>query len=155
MARHVALTALLLIAAGLAGCAHEKAGLEGYRWAYLEGGEDAPRLAYGRPDSDDVVLMMRCRPGRDLIDVSAVGLSGGELVLASRRAESRLLARRVEDAMTQGGLLEASGRASAAALEGFRKSGDLALLVRGERHSLTAVSADRSQVRAFFKACAA
>ena len=152
MASRIAFAALS-IAGLLAGCAHEKAGLDGYRWAYLDEGPDAPRLAYGRPNSDDVVLMISCRPGQDQVAVSAVGLSGGEIVLASGRAESRLAAIRVDDAMTGGGLLEARGKASAPALDGFRRSGDLALLTKGERHSLAAGSADRGRVKAFFEAC--
>ncbi|MET3664599.1 hypothetical protein [Caulobacter sp. 1776] len=153
--RIAAFTALTLLAAGLAGCAHEKVGMDGYRWAYLADGGEAPRLAYGRPNSDDVVLMISCQPGRDRVNVSAVGLSGSEIVLASGRAESRFAAATVEDALSDGGLLEARGQASAPALEGFRKSGDLALLTKGERHSLAAESADRGYVRAFFKACGA
>ena len=142
----------LLLAAGLAGCAHEKVAQNGYRWAYLADSGEDPRLAYGRPDSDDVVLMMRCRPGAGQIDMSAVGLSGGELVLASGRSESRFAAARIDDAMSEG-LMEARGDVGAPALRGFRKSGDLMLLNRGGRHSLAANSADRGQVRAFFTAC--
>ncbi|HJV41605.1 hypothetical protein [Caulobacter sp.] len=155
MASRIIAFAALGLAATLAGCAHEKVALDGYRWAYLEEDQDAPRLAYGRPNSDDVVLMISCRPGQDQVDVSAAGLSGGELVLASGRAESRFKAARVEDAMSQEGLLEARGTTSAPALDGFRKSGDLALLAKGERHNLSAGSADRGHVRAFFKACGA
>jgi hypothetical protein len=142
----------LALAAGLAGCAHEKVAADGYRWAYLADAGEDPRLAYGRPDSDDVVLMMRCRPGAGELDMSAVGLPGGELVLASGRHESRFTAAKVDDAMSEG-LMEARGGARAPALLGFRKSGDLAVLSRGERHSLAANSADRGQVRAFFRAC--
>jgi hypothetical protein len=156
MASRIAPVVVLgLLAAGLAGCAHEKVAQGGYHWAYLESGAEAPRLAYGRPDSDDVVLMLSCRPGQDRVDVSAIGLSGGEIVLASGRAESRFAAAKVEDAMDGGGFLEARGKASAPALDGFRKSGDLALLTQGERHSLSANSADRGHVRAFFRACGA
>jgi len=153
MGRRITAFAALGLTALLAGCAHEKAALDGYRWAYLADGAEAPRLAYGRPNTDDVVLMISCRPGQDQVDVSAVGLSGGEIVLASGRVESRFAAARVEDALSQGGVLEGRGKASAPALDGFRKSGDLALLTQGERHSLTADSADRGRVRAFFKAC--
>lgn len=153
--RIAAFTALSLLAVALAGCAHEKVGMDGYRWAYLADGAETPRLAYGRPNSDDVVLMMSCRPGQDRVNVSVVGLSGGEVVLASGRTESRFAAAKVQDALSEGGLLEARGKASAPALTGFRKSGDLALLNKGERHSLAAESADRGHVRAFFKACGA
>lgn len=154
MASRIApIVVLGLLAVALTGCAHEEVAQNGYRWAYLENGAEAPRLAYGRPDSDDVVLMLSCGLGQDRVDVSAVGLSGGEIVLASGRAESRFAAARVDDAMDGGGLLEARGKTSAPALDGFRKSGDLALLTQGERHSLAASSADREHVRAFFKAC--
>lgn len=153
MGRRITAFAALGLAAMLAGCAHEKVALDGYRWSYLEGGSEAPRLAYGRPNSDDVVLMISCRPGQDQVDVSAVGLSGGEIVLASGRAESRFAAAKVDDALSQGGLLEGRGKASAPALDGFRRSGDLALLTKGERHNLSAESADRGHVKAFFKAC--
>lgn len=153
MASRIALAALAMLTAGLAGCAHEKVAVSGYRWAYLEAAQEAPRLAYGRPNSDDVVLMISCRPGQDQVDVSAVGLSGGEIVLTSGRRESRFAAAKVDNAMGDGGLLEARGKASAPALAGFRKSGDLALLTKGERHDLAAGSADQGHVKAFFKAC--
>ena len=83
-----------------------------------------------------------------------MGLSGGEIVLASGRAESRFAAAKLDDAMG-GDLLAGRGEASAEALDRFRRSGDLALLTKGERHSLAANSADQGQVRAFFKACRA
>ena len=153
MGRRIAAFAALSLAATLAGCAHEKVALDGYRWAYLADGSEAPRLAYGRPNTDDVVMMISCRPGQDQVNVSAVGLSGGEIVLASGRTESRFSAVRVDDALSQGGFLEGRGKTSAPALDGFRRSGDLALLTKGERHSLSADAADRGQVKAFFKAC--
>jgi hypothetical protein len=153
MGRRIAAFAALSLATLLAGCAHEKVALDGYRWAYLADGSEAPRLAYGRPNTDDVVLMISCRPGQDQVDVSAVGLTGGEIVLASGRTESRFAAAKVDDALSEGGFLEGRGKASAPALDGFNRSGDLALLTKGERHSLAAESADRASVRNFFKAC--
>jgi hypothetical protein len=102
MATRIAAFAALSLATCLAGCAHEKValdrlslGLSGRRFG------EAPRLAYGRPNSDDVVLMISCRPGQDQVDVSAVGLSGGEIVLASGRTESRFAAAKVDDALTK------------------------------------------------------
>jgi hypothetical protein len=155
MASRIALATLALLTAGLAGCAHEKVAEGGYRWAYLEAPQDAPRLAYGRPNSDDVVLMISCRPGQDQVDVSALGLSGSEIVLTSGRNESRFPADALEDEVSGGKLLEGRGRTSAPALANFRKSGNLALLTKGERHDLAAGSADQGHVKAFFKACGA
>lgn len=144
--------AALVLATALAGCAHEKMASTGYQWAYL--GDDAaePRLAYGRANSDDVVLMIRCHPGGDAVNVSAAGLTDARLVLASGRTESRFEGVMVHDPMS-GGLLEARGKASAPALAAFRRSGDLAVLTRGERHSLAATAGDRRHVKAYFKAC--
>lgn len=155
MASRIALAALALLAAGLAGCAHEKVAVNSYRWAYLDSALDAPRLAYGRPNSDDVVLMITCQPGQDQVDVSALGLSGSEIVLTSGRTESRFPADALEDEASGGKLLEGRGRTSAPALANFRKSGELDLLTKGRRHSLAAGSADQGHVRAFFKACEA
>ncbi|ACL95611.2 hypothetical protein [Caulobacter vibrioides] len=149
--RSLALAALSL-ATALAGCAHERMASTGYQWAYLGNNTAEPRLAYGRPNSDDVVMMIRCQPGRDQIDLAVAGLSEAQLVLASGRTQSRFEAVLVDDPMS-GSLLEARGKSSAAALEGFRKSGDLKLLSNGQRHSLAATSADREKVAAFFKAC--
>ena len=152
MASRTLALAALGLAAALAGCAHEKQASNGLQWAYVSDDSAEPRLAYGRPNSDDVVMMIRCQPGRDHIDLAVAGLSDAQLVLASGRTESRFDAARVEDPMS-GDLLEARGKSSAAALAGFRKSGDLELLSNGQRHSLAATTADRKQVKAFFKAC--
>lgn len=152
MASRTFALAALGLAAALAGCAHEKQASTGLQWAYVSDDPAEPRLAYGRPNSDDVVMMIRCQPGRDQIDLTVAGLSDAQLVLASAGTESRFDAAQVEDPMS-GGLLEARGKSSAAALAGFRRSGDLKLLSHGQRHSLAATKADRAQVKAFFKAC--
>ncbi len=149
------LAALGLLAAGLAGCAHEKAADSGYRWAFLSDAGEAPRLAYGRPSSDDVILMLSCSPGADSVQISAVGLNGRDIVLASDRIESRFPAGKVVSALGETGLQEASGRMSAPALAGFQHTGDLTILTNGERHNLDARREDEGQVKAFFRSCAA
>ncbi len=151
--RTAAFAALGLLAASMGGCAHEKVADNGYRWAYLEAGQEPARLAYGLPDTDSVALMMSCRPDKDGIDVTAVGLPGDTIVLASGGAESRLPAAKIDDELNDGGTLQAQAKADAPALAGFRRSGELALLTKGERHDLAAGSADRGKVRAFFTAC--
>lgn len=156
MARPVAaFTALGLLAFALAGCAHEPAADSGYRWAFLKDAGEAPRLAYGRPFSDDVILMLSCSPGADSVNISAIGLKGAEIVLASRKIQSRFAARKTESALGDNGLLEASGRMSAPALAGFQHTGDLVVVTEGRRHSLSASRQDEGQVKAFFRSCAA
>ena len=156
MGRPIAtLAALGLLAAGLAGCAHEKVADSGYRWAFLSDASEAPRLAYGRPSSDDVILMLSCSPGADSVKISAVGLNGPEIVLASDRIESRFPAGRADSALGDTGLLEARARMSSPALAGFQHTGDLTILTNGERHNLHARREDEDQVKAFFRTCAA
>jgi hypothetical protein len=156
MGRRVsAIAALAVMTLGLTACVHDKAGGPDYRWTYLNDADEAPRLAYGRPASDDVVVMLSCSPGADSVRISATGLEGGEIVLASDRSESRFPAAKVDNAMVETGLLEARGKMSAPALSGFQLTGELALLTNGERHRLNAVREDRGQVKAFFRRCAA
>ena len=141
--------------AGLAGCASRNVAASDYRWAYLADAGEAPRLAYGRPSSDDVVLMLSCSPGADSVRISAIGLSGREIVLASDRVESRFAAKKGESGLVESGLLEANGKMSAPALAGFQLTGELAVLTEGERHNLDVAREDRGQVKAFFRSCAA
>ena len=155
MARPIAALAALGLAASLAGCAHERVADSGYRWAFLSDSGEAPRLAYGRPYSDDVVLMLSCSPGADSVRISAVGLNDREIVLASNRIESRFPAQKAESALAETGLLEARGRMSAPALVGFQHTGDLTVLTKGQRHNLHAKREDEGQVKAFFRSCAA
>jgi hypothetical protein len=138
----------------LSGCAHDQSSAQGYAWNYMNNEGEGPKLAYGRPDSDDVVMMMACAPRASAVTLTATGLSGDEIALASGRTVTRLKARAAASDMSDG-VLEARTSVDAAALSAFRRTGDLALLVADERHSLDAAPADQRQVKAFFKACSA
>lgn len=150
-----ALIALGLVATALAGCAHERAASPDYRWTFLNDADEAPRLSYGRPSSDEVLLMLACAPGADSVRISATGLGDREIILRSDEAQTRFPAQRAETPMSDEGLLEARGRMSASALAGFQLTGRLAVLQSGTRHSLDAGRVDRGQVTAFFRSCAA
>lgn len=155
MGRSIAATiALGLLAVGLASCA-SRVESPSYRWSYLSETGEAPKLAYGRPFSDEVLLMLSCSPGADSVNISAVGLNGQEIVLASDRTESRFPASKTDDALFENGLLEGQGRMSAPALAGFQLTGELAVVTKGQRHKLDVAREDRDQVRTFFRSCAA
>lgn len=143
---------LALAGMALAGCAYDRSSAPGYAWSYMTGEAEGPKLAYGRPDSDDVVLMMACAPRASALTLTATGLTGGEIALASGRKVTRLKAQPLGSDMGEGAL-EARTSVDASALSAFRRTGDLALLVADERHSLAAAPADQRQVKAFFKAC--
>jgi methylglyoxal synthase len=140
----------------LGGCAYDRsassAQASGYAWNYVDSPDEGPKLAYGRPDSDDVVMMMACAPRASAVTLTATGLAGTEIALASGRKITRLKAQPIASDMSDG-VLEARTSVDASALSAFRRTGDLDLLVADERHSLNAAPADHRQVKAFFKAC--
>ncbi len=137
----------------LGACAYEHPSPPGYAWRYMPPNDEGPKLAYGRPDSDEVLMMMACaRDGRAGLTLTAADLSGDEIALASNDTITRLKARVVASEVV-GGILETQTSVDAAALSAFRRTGDLDLLIADERHSLDAAPSDRRDVKAFFKAC--
>jgi hypothetical protein len=138
----------------LGACAHDQPSQAGYGWNYLNNTGEGPKLAYGRPDSDDVVMMLACPPGASAVTLTTTAARDGEITLASGRSVTRLRAQAAPSAMGDG-VLEARTTLDATALRAFRRTGDLDLLTADERHSLDVVPADQRQVKAFFKACSA
>jgi methyl coenzyme M reductase alpha subunit len=136
----------------LGGCAYDRSSEPGYAWSYMENADEGPKLAYGRPNSDDVVMMMACAPRASSVTLTATSLMGDEIALASGHVVTRLKASAAPSDMSEG-LLQARTTVDASALRAFRRTGDLDLLVADERHSLDAAPADQRQVKAFFKAC--
>jgi hypothetical protein len=146
--------AAMFAALGLAGCAHEQAANSAYAWAYLNEPGEGPKLAYGRPSSDEVLLMLACPAPGGSVEVSASGLEGGTIGLASRDRTSHLAARPAESGGT-GTILMASATPRDPALGNFRRTGDLAIVNAGQRHSIAAKADERRRVKAFFEACGA
>ena len=142
----------LLLALALGACANDRMAAPGYAWSYMDNSGEGLKLAYGRPNSDDVVMMLACAPSSSAVTLTATSLPGREIALASGRAVTRLPAQPLASDMAEG-LLQAHTSTDAAALSAFRRTGDLTLLVTGERHSLDAAPGDRAGVKAFFKAC--
>ena len=138
----------------LGACASDQPPAPGYAWSYMDNADEGPKLAYGRPNSDDVVMMLACAPRASTVTLTATGLPGDEIALASGRWVTRLKAQAAPTDMSDG-VLQARTSVDASALSAFRRTGDLALLVADERHTLDAAPADRRQVKAFFKACSA
>lgn len=153
MPRRLALPALLL-ALGLAGCTSQRAAVPGYAWAFMNDPGEGPKLAYGRPSSDEVLLMMTCGEASDRVTLTATGLTGPQLAVSSGGQTARLPAAPTPG-MGEEALLRAVSDRNAPVLSNFRRTGDLAILHGDTRHGVTAAPADRGQVKAFFKACEA
>ena len=152
MPRHLAPAALLALA--LAGCAGPRAAIPGYTWVFMNDPGEGPKLAYGRPSSDEVLLMMTCGGEPNLVTLSATGLTGPQLAVSSGGLTARLPAATTRG-MGEEGLLQAMTDRDAPVLSNFRRTGDLAILHGDTRHGVAAAPADRGQVRAFFAACEA
>lgn len=152
MPRRLAVPVLLLLSAALLGCAGRQDAAPGYAWAFMDNPDEGPKLAYGRPSSDEVLVMMTC-PDPARVTVTAAGVTGADLVVGSGGALARLSA-----AATPGlgdeALLQAVADRDGPVLDNFRRTGDLALVRGGERHGVAASPSDRGQVKAFFAACA-
>lgn len=138
----------------LSGCASSPAVAPAdFAWSYADNPGEGAKLAYGRPQSDEVLVMMTCAPGSQVL-LSAAAMGGSRLMLTSGGARTSL-----DGAVTDGfdgqGYLEASAPAQGAALAAFRKSGDLTLTSGGRSIDVKAQDADRPAVRQFFKACEA
>ena len=153
MPRHLALPAVLL-ALGFTGCASQQAAVPGYAWAFMNNPNEGPKLAYGRPSSDEVLLMMTCGGASDRVTLTATGLTGAQLTVSSGGQTARLPAAKTPG-MGDEGLLRAVTDRDTPVLSNFRRTGDLAILHGDTRHGVAAAPADRDQVKAFFKACEA
>jgi hypothetical protein len=147
-------TALSLIAAcALGGCAHQSgppvtAGM-GWSLAPVEG--EGLKLAFGRPDSDDVLVMLRCQPRSGAVTVSVSGASASDpaLRLASGRVRGRY-AGQATPSLGEGTLIEAVADARDPVLARFAARGDLTVSAAGHR---TTLPADPARAARFVRAC--
>lgn len=145
------------IAAGLVlgGCANTPISAPSdYAWSFSDEPGDGAKLAFGKPQSDEVVLMMVCG-GHQQVDLSAAGLASDRLTLTSGAASTALRGAVDQGLDGEGGLVETSLPSRDAALRGFQQSGALQLTSGGRVLDLAADDAGRPAVRAFFTACQA
>lgn len=154
MYRSIALAGLVA-ALGLGSCVSQQAAVsDGFAWSYQNNEGEGPKLIYGAPMSDNVVLMMTCeRPG-----VATVSLLGGSpqagLVLTSAGKPTRFGGQLVA-APGMGHMIETSAPLDSQPLVRFQRTGDLALIDRGRSVELDASGVERKAVGRFFKACEA
>lgn len=149
---------ILMAALGFTGllsaCAHPLPQPEHLSWNYFFDGQEA-KLAYGRPNSDEVGLMMTCAPHSGSVLVSSDATAGQpRLILASGKAVSTLQGSAEVDPLTGTTQAHASASLHDAALTGFARSGKLSVKRDGHALAMPASLGDRDAVRRFFSACA-
>ena len=144
----------LLACVGLGSCVGMPAA-SGLAWSFQNHPGEGPKLAYGAPSSDDVVLMMTCEPGSRQVDLSLMGGSPqAGLILTSGDARQALTGK-VIATPGMGQMIQASAHAKSAPLAGFARTGNLSLVDRGRTVDIGASPTERASVNRFFAACRA
>lgn len=154
-------------AAVLSGCTQQRAPAPPGRAAQVAPGmgffldrtdDEGLKLAYGRANSDDVWLMLQCRPGTRQLEVFDMrhpkARTGEMLILVSGNMQSALPIAVQPDASTsEGAVAQAHASPDLPALNNFRHSGTLQVKLDGRDYALTATPAEKVQIARFFRGC--
>ncbi len=149
----------LAILAALAGlslgsCMHQT-DVAGLGWTYQDDTGEGPKLAYGAPQSDNVVMMMTCRPDGRTVGLSLLGGSPHERLTLASNGSRQAFPATASDHPGDGFMVEADAPLAAGPLAQFEQTGRLTLISRGRTAPLDAAPAERAQVERFFEACRA
>lgn len=150
--------AILSLAASclLAACAHQDAArAPGMAWVLTETPEEGAKLAFGQPQSDNLVLMMTCRPasGEILLARTAAAGDAPTITLASEGREARFPGEATPFGSPSGVYVEASVSSSHPTLAAFRRTGGLTVRDGAGDIVLPADRAAQGRIKAFFDAC--
>jgi hypothetical protein len=159
--------ALLLAGAMiLAGCVQQRGPAPPGQTAQVQPGmgfglsstpDEGLKLVYGRAGTDDVWLMLECRPGSRKIDVVDVehpkARKGQMLTLTSGRVQSALSPTLQTDEEGEGVDVIAHATPDLPALDGFRRTGQIAVKVGSREYALSASEAEKPRIAKFFNGC--
>lgn len=120
--------------------------------------DEGAKLVYGRAGSDDVWLMLLCRPGTHDIEITdarhASVKRGQMLVLESGQVQSPLPVKVEQNGVVADGALAiAHAPTSLPALDAFRHTGAISVKLGAEQYRLAASAREKLQVSRFFTAC--
>lgn len=138
----------------LAGCAHQEPdAMPGMAWSLHHAEGEGDKLAFGQPQSDNVLLMLTCQPrsGDVRLSLSAAPEAKPVIDLASRGVRGRFAG---ETAPSVGGaaLIEARTSPANPALTRFARTGELTVMENGRRTTLPAGEA-KGDIGRFFERC--
>lgn len=141
----------------LAACAHQEApATPGMAWSLHHAEGEGAKLAYGQPSSDNVFLMLTCRPGSGQVRVSltAPAATAPKTIELASRGASSVLPGVAAPAMGDGALLvEATAPATDPALARFARTGVIAVVENGKASTLPVRREERTSVSEFFAQC--
>jgi hypothetical protein len=131
---------LVFVAATLCGCALPRDHIErGMRWIIGDVTKDRASLALGAPQTDDLQVLMNCRPLSGLVDVTVVGRKGDGAVieLHSDKLVGRYPGAGHADEETVGGVdIDLQLSADDPVLANFAATGRLEIVFTGRRMPL-------------------
>jgi hypothetical protein len=119
-------------------------------WSLTSTPEEGAKLAYGAPDTDNLILMLTCLPKSGKVQVWLMGADAakpGSLILSSGERRARLPARRSDDGYEA---LHAAAPAADAVFTSFAGAGTLGLALEGRRTILPGAGDD---ARRFVASC--
>lgn len=148
----------IFAALSLAGCAHPVTPVAtgpDMAWSLSHAEGEGAKLAYGQPQTDNVLLMLTCAPRSGAVQVSMTapnGTGATALKLSSGGRSARLKGESAPSGLGDGLLVEAQARADDPVLTRFAESGELAVAVGARR---TELPADPDKSRRFVESCRA
>lgn len=157
------LSILIVSAAAMAlgACAREAASdnlapvASDYGWFFHEDAFEGAKLAYGAPESDDVLLMLTCEPGSGQVAMSTIAEQARPAIVLASNGDRDTFDASASESELGGMLIEAHAAVAAPSLARFARTGELSMRTNGDRVSLAASARDREQVSQFFAACGA
>lgn len=148
-------TITIIGAAALGSCVSQSGDAAGLAWSFQDNPGEGPKLAYGAPASDNVVLMMTCEAGAEQVNVSLLGGSPRDGLILISNGDRQTFKGQAVPSPGALHMIEATAHVDAAPLTGFAETGKLSIVDRGRTARLDASSAERADVTRFFEACRA
>jgi hypothetical protein len=119
--------------------------------------DEGLKLVYGRDGTDDVLLMLECKPGTRKITVVDVGhpkaRRGQMLTLTSGRMQSALPPTLETNEEGEGVVVNAQATPDLPALDSFRHTGSIAVKLGSKEYALNASPAEKPRIAEFFRGC--
>lgn len=142
--------------AAVAGCAaqHGPPPITDFGWFYAENQGEGAKLVYGQDGTDNVTLMLICRPRSGRIEVTLPGDGPSTVRLVSGRTITRI-AVRPPKGEGMDNMLIGEPKADDPVLAAFVDHGELAIVDGGHRTPLPVRPVESRLARAFLAACRA
>ena len=143
----------------LAACAQQTGpSAPGMAWSLNHAEGEGAKLAFGQPDSDNLLLMMTCqaRSGEVMVTVAAPENRPAHAIELRSNERTTRLPGQIVPAMAEGeALIEAQTPATNPTLASFARTGDLSIGGDGSSAKLPVRAGERQVVRNFLATCRA